>query len=464
MIYLALGEAVRRGIPLYGGIHDNKPPLLYITAAVAGNLFWFKAILAIWHLATVFLFWKLSEALFKKNEKLQIISTVLFAIFTTIPLLEGNIANAELFMIGPTIGAFLILLKGKLNFKNLFISGLLFSIATLFKVPAAFDIPAIVFLWLVSAKKLGVKNIKQIAINTGLLFVGFATPIIITFVWYALRGAFSEYLIAAFLQNVGYLSSWRPEDVREPFLTRNGPLLVRAGVVTIGFLILYKLKNKLSREFIFLSAWLLLTLFAVTLSERPYPHYLVQSVPPAALLFGMLFTLNRAEQVYTIIPLTILFFVPVYYNFWYYKTVPYYRHFYKFARGQINKQEYFAGFGGHINRNYEIARFISGLTKRGDKVFVWGPDSSMIYALSRRLPPGRYVADYHINDFSSPKETVEVLQNDMPLFFVMLPEAPYVPDFRVFLNKNYGLIEKIDGAEVWKLLKPSIRALLSDEE
>src|SRR3990167_11226717 len=66
MIYLTLGEAIRRGIPLYSGIHDNKPPLLYVMAAIAGNLFWFKAILTIWHIVTIFLFWKLSQALFNK--------------------------------------------------------------------------------------------------------------------------------------------------------------------------------------------------------------------------------------------------------------------------------------------------------------------------------------------------------------------------------------------------------------
>ena len=46
MIYLALGQGLRQGIPLYLGLHDNKPPLLYLTAAISGNLFLFKVILA----------------------------------------------------------------------------------------------------------------------------------------------------------------------------------------------------------------------------------------------------------------------------------------------------------------------------------------------------------------------------------------------------------------------------------
>ena len=181
MIYLTLGEGVRQGVTLYKDIHDNKPPLLYLLAAAAGNLFWFKAILAIWSLITITLFWHLSRALFPKKEKLQKVSTIIFAILTTIPLLEGHIANAEIFMIGPTIAAFLILFTKNLNFKNIFASGVLFSIATLFKVPAAFDVPVIVFFWLIT---LGVKkqNLKEILKNTFYLALGWLTPIALTIV------------------------------------------------------------------------------------------------------------------------------------------------------------------------------------------------------------------------------------------------------------------------------------------
>src|SRR6185369_12395776 len=105
-IYLTLGEGMRHGLTLYKDIHDNKPPLLYATAALAGSLFWFKAILCFWMIGTTVLFWKLTEHLFPKKKNLQCIATIVFAILTTLPLLEGRTANAELFMLGPTIGAF----------------------------------------------------------------------------------------------------------------------------------------------------------------------------------------------------------------------------------------------------------------------------------------------------------------------------------------------------------------------
>jgi hypothetical protein len=460
MIYLSLGEAIRRGIPLYSQIHDNKPPLLYITAAIAGSLFWFKVILAVWHLTTVFIFWKFSERLFPKNKKLHVVSTIIFALLTTLPLLEGNIANAELFMIGPIILAFYILLSKKLNPKKIIISGLLFSVAILYKVPAGFDIPAIVFLWIVTLKKANINNLKKIALNSAYLAAGFLAPILLTFVWYFARGAAYEYLVAAYLQNVGYLSSWRPDDVQKSFFEKNAPLLIRFTIVSLGHVILYLRRKKLSKQFIFITSWLLLSLFAVTLSERPYPHYLVQSIPAVSLLLGMLFTLKNFEQVLVIIPLTVFLFVPYYFNFWRYQTVPYYTNFVKFATGRLDRESYLKTFGSHIPRNYKIAKFIASSTNADEKVFIWG-DVSTIYALSRRLPPGKYVADYHIRDFSTPEETMDVLRNDLPIYVVVLPGAEHFFELDSFLKTNYAPTETIEKAEIWKLLNPNVRALIA---
>jgi len=459
MIYLTLGEAVRRGIPLYSAIHDNKPPLLYIMAALAGSLFWFKAILAVWNLITIFLFWKLSETLFPKQGKLQKVATVIFALLTTLPLLEGNIVNAELFMVGPIIAAYLILFSRKLNFRNIFAGGILFGLATLFKVPAAFDLPAIIFLWFVT-NKLSRKTLKEFVLNTIYLVAGFLAPIAVTIIWYAGRGALTEYLSAAFLQNVGYLSSWRPGEIAQPFLTRNFPLLVRGVTVAFGLTILFLKRKKLSKNFVFLTTWLIFTLFAVTLSERPYPHYLIQSIAPVSFLFAILLTQKSIEQVLVIVPLAITALVPVYFRFWYYPTAPYYLRFIRFATGTISRDVYISSFDNKTLTKYKVASFVASSTMTSDKIFVWGDDSA-IYALSRRFPPGKYITDYHIKDFSSETETIGILKKDMPEFVVVFPDASPFPQLAVFLRANYAIAETINGAEIWRLLNPRVRALIA---
>jgi hypothetical protein len=448
MIYLAIGEGMRQGIPLYLSLHDNKPPLLYLTAAISGNLFIFKAIIAFWNLLTVYGFWKIAKSLFPKNIKLQNISTVIFGLATTLPLFEGNTVNAELFMITPVIFAFLILITKPNTIKNLVVSGMLFSFGALYKIPAAFDILGIISFWAIYTK-VTFAGIKEFFRKSFFLAVGFMIPILITFVWFYFSGSFKEYFIAAYLQNFGYVSSWRPATQSLSFLEKNGPLLTRFGIMLAGFSLLFITKKKISKEFTLICAWLLATLFAVTLSERPYPHYFVQSLAPTTLLIGMLISLTNIEQSLTVIPLTLAFFVPFYYKFWYYPTLPYYQRFFEFSTGKINKEEYFNKFSENLNTNYKIADFLSKSTSKNDKVFVWSNDSSAIYALSRRLPPTKYVADYHFKDFSSPSEIISVLTKTRPRFIVTTKNSFSFPELNQFLNQKYYIIQDIDSSQVW---------------
>ena len=459
MIYLTLGDAIRKGVPLYSQIHDNKPPLLYLMAAISGSLFVFKAVLALWHIITVFIFWKLAEALYPKNKKFQIAATSVFALLTTIPLLEGNIVNAELFMIGPIILSFYILLTKKLSFKTLFVSGMVFSVGALFKIPAIFDIPTIVVLWIVSLKKFSKESLLGILKNTLFLSLGVLTPILATCFWFFLNGALSEYIKAAFLQNVGYLSTWRPSDVQKPFLIKNAPLLIRSGIVFIGVLVLFLKRNLLSKEFIFSTLWLLFSLFAVTLSERPYPHYLIQSVGPISLLVGTLFAMQNFEQLLAIIPLSLASFVPYYYHFWHYPTFSYYSKFVRFIDKNTSKDEYLKTFGQYTQRNYKIASFIVSNTKPSEKIFVWG-DTSTIYALSKRLPPIKFVADYHIKDFANKELLFSQMSNNLPSYIIILPEAEKLEELDAIIKNNYAPIENIEGATIMKLLGSKVRALI----
>ncbi|PIZ49571.1 hypothetical protein COY29_01580, partial [Candidatus Woesebacteria bacterium CG_4_10_14_0_2_um_filter_39_14] len=85
MIYLTLGQGLRQGVPLYSGLHDNKPPVLYLTAALAGSLVWFKILLAISSLISIVIFAKIVKIIFENKPRAQKISVILFALLTTLP-------------------------------------------------------------------------------------------------------------------------------------------------------------------------------------------------------------------------------------------------------------------------------------------------------------------------------------------------------------------------------------------
>ena len=224
-IYLALGQGLRKGLVFYRDIHDNKPPLLYLTAALAGGVMWFRFILMAWNLVNVVFIWKLAER-FIKNKTGVWVSTLLFAILSSIPLIEGNIANGEMFMIMPTVAGVLLLLSlqaaegseppfARKKFGYLGVGGL-FSMAFLFKVPVLFELLMIMF-WLViyRARNWGSFWKRLFGKEVWLVLIGFLTPIILSVVYYVVMGAGEPYTRSALGQNIGYLSSW--EGGSKPF-------------------------------------------------------------------------------------------------------------------------------------------------------------------------------------------------------------------------------------------------------
>lgn len=432
MIYMTLGQGIRRGIALYSQLHDNKPPLIYLLAALAGNLFWFKVLLATFNVASVIFFWKLVGTLFPKKEKLHQISTAIFGLLTTLPFLEGNTVNAELLMVTFTLAGFWMIFTR----KPVFIAGALFGLAALFKIPAAFEFPVVLIYWLFTTN---FKFKKAV-----LLTLGFLAPLVLSFLWFFLNGSGWEYLAAAYLQNVGYVSSW--EAI--------GPSLPWRAVILLGStILLFVFRGKLSKKFLFLCLWVIFSLFAITLSSRPYPHYLIQAVPVGAILFGMLVTEKTLEQSLSVLPLSLLFLVPSFYNFWTYPTGPYYQRFLNFISKNISKQEYFNKFDSNVNRNYQLAEFIDLSTTPSESIFVWGPDSPTIYALSRRLPTIKYVADYHVADYSSFDEIADQILDNPPKLIVVLPEGKVFPELRKITMERYLLIDNTNLAEVWRLSK-----------
>ena len=174
-IYLVLGQALRRGLVFYRDIHDNKPPLLYLLAAVAGGVTWFRVILTVWFGATVVVFYRLMEKLFPKNKLAWYLSTITMILGTTAT--EGNIANAEIFMIGPIMLAMLMALrqtpasaKASAGKRNWLLVGLLMAVAFLFKAPAGADLAALL-IWLVDFKRITLKkSLAQSRADLGRIF------------------------------------------------------------------------------------------------------------------------------------------------------------------------------------------------------------------------------------------------------------------------------------------------------
>lgn len=465
-IYLTLGMAVRKGLVLYRDIHDNKPPLLYWIAALAGSQFWLKFILMVWHLATIAVFYRLAKIWSGKSNWIPVIAAGLLAALTMLP--EGNIANGEIFMILPVIGGMTLLVERTKNKEqramsgvkqdfDFLIIGFLFSMGFLFKVPAAFDFvaAAIFYIFFLS------KDIREIICrifskNIWLMVIGFLGPIILSLIYYATRGGFEPYLRSALLQNVGYLSSWKTGDNPAAGQFVISGLTLRAIILLIGTVGLWvaRLKFKLSLKTSLASLWFLFALFGALLSARPYPHYLIQPAVPAALLLVILF-IDKTKIAKIVVGLQMVAAIAAYLfvGFWSYSILPYYQNFFSWAAGNKTQAEYFGYFGEQVNRSYKIAEYIRRTTSPEDRIFVWG-DDPYIYSLSQRLPAGRYTVAYHVIDFNAYDETAAAITIQRPKIIVWLDYDRRFPQLSAMISNNYVEAGNIDGATIFRLIRP----------
>lgn len=456
-IYLTLGQGVRNGLVLYRDIHDNKPPFLYFVAALAGDLFWFRLMLLFVHSLGVVIFWKFAEVVFGKKILAVSISTLVFGLFSTLPFFEGNIANSENFMIVPALLGALLLYKSVIDKRwgeKIWvypIAGFLFSVGFLFKIPVAFDFVGLLLFWLVLTRpRLQFRNIlaRSFSKELWLTVIGFVLPILVSIVYYSLRGAFEPYVRSALLQNIGYLSSWGGSDGEG--LVSN-PLVWRGLVVFIVYGLITLISSKLELSTKFFAVWAVFSMYGALLSSRPYPHYLLEPLVPASFLATMIiFRKNLFNRLVVLGIILLLFFGYQQNSFWRYETVSYYNNYLTYASGGKSWEDYLRFWGA--NRNYKIADYISENSESGDRIYVWGTEPA-IYAISKRLPVGRYTVSYHVVDFNAYLETINILKNTPPLYIVVFDSFDDFFDLQSFLNDKYFLEKEIDGVPIYKRSK-----------
>lgn len=105
-IYLTVGTGIRNGLKLYTNIIDHKTPIIYYLATTPTQ-YDFRLLNLAWMLATTSFFYLFALKFFKKSWS-GIIATFVFVLATSLPMLEGNIPNGELFVMGfVLLGAFL---------------------------------------------------------------------------------------------------------------------------------------------------------------------------------------------------------------------------------------------------------------------------------------------------------------------------------------------------------------------
>lgn len=459
-IYLTIGQGLRSGLELYRDIHDNKPPLLYHLAALSGSVFWFRFLLILWSSLGIILFERLSRMILDENDadgtirlagvtfpkpRWSTLATTLVAFHPF--FVEGAIANGEVFMIVPVIAGFLLLTRAYRSSRPrialLVGAGVVFSLGFLLKVPAIFDTIAAGLAFLLGASRKWSSRIRE---STIVALAWFA-PVFITIVYYSALGVGREYISAAFLQNIGYLSSWS-SGTHQSSPLESSQLLLRAMVLLGALIVLFLCRRFIrSRTTLVLLTWFVFAVFGSLLSERPYPHYLIQIIPPLSLLiahfarlgYRSIFLKRHAffDCLLIGLAMSLAMFGIYRVQFWQYPLLPYYRNYFNFVLGRQTKDAYFSYFDRSLPELYRLAEQIVARTIPSDRIFVWG-DLPMLYALTRRLPPGRYTTAYHVLDFQGEAETIAAIYHYSPRLIVIdREERRILPKLDEILASDY---------------------------
>ncbi len=459
-IYFVMGHGWREGLSFYRDIFDHKPPLIYILAGLSRSVFGFRLLLMLGMIGETICFWKLSGWIWQQFERLkkrkqtwlQIISTIIFAILSSLPLLEGLVANGELFMMMPLVAALAWLAsKKKKRSRDYLVAGLVAGIGFLVKIPVAFDFLAIMLFFFPFQETKFSKALKSLfRKDFWLMGVGFLTPMAITFAIYYLRGLGPDFVKGVFLINFGYTSSYATSSYK--FNPLASGLLIRFELLVLFSGWLFAVRKKINRGYLLISLWFGFSLFGALLSDRPYPHYLQEVVPVGSLWLASILVLEDVWSwlIWGSLALSLVI-AQKKIKFWHYPTLSYYANFVKVLSGRESKQKYLDYFAT-TRINFPIAKFLKDRMVKTDSLYVWGTDPTL-YNLLNRLPTGgKYIVSFHVRDFKAYDETIHRLKKNKPDYVVILPQPIPFPALFSWLEAKYVQIGEIKGAKIYKRL------------
>lgn len=435
---------------LYRDVFDNKPPLLYfLYSLVSSDQFMIRLLSLIVGLISVIAFYFLAKKILE-NRKSVFISTGFFAILFGLPIIEGNIANAENFMLLPNIITAILVLKSlevdtRYRFKLLLIAGLTIGISFLLKIVALFDFAAFFAFLFVSnysnnllsifKKENFIKEIK----NLLPFLIGFIIPIALVTIFFTFSNALPYFLKAVLFNNVGYV------NYGNKFIIPQGLLVIKLILLFSFCLFIFWKRKTLGNNFVFVALWLAFSLFNAYFSQRPYTHYMLVLLPAFSLMLGYLSLNKEISKLAGILTLSTFIAVLLSFSF-YIKTAFYYQNFASFLLGGKSVYQYQRFFDRNTPNDYDLAGYIKANTKKEDKIFIWG-NNAQVYKLTEKLPPGRYTVAYHITSYKDGLENTRqgLIKNPPKLIILMHNVSTYPFGLSGYYNKV-----NLNGIEIYE--------------
>jgi hypothetical protein len=409
-VYQVIGAGLREGRTMYLEAWDNKPPLLFLLyAAINGDQFLARAISMVFGAVSIVVFARLASLLL--SSRIAATGALwVYALLLGLPMLEGNIANTENVMILPIVTAvYLFVLSRMQQTRLLFFSGIFLSVAFLHKVVAVFDIATMLVVLVLSGRIKGL-----IPLGTGIFI-----PIGITMLILQWQQLLQPFFGALVLDNTNY-TAWK-----NSFLIPNGLLYLKTFALAGALWFLYLKRKTYPFEKLLIYSWLFLSIYNVLFSGRDYAHYLILLIPAFCLFLG--YTIQLPYRLASLLPILFLCIGINRYFSLYLNISGYYTNAISYMLNKKSSESYQSFFDPSVVRDYAIASYINTNAAKTDTVFIWG-NNPQLYALMRKLPPGRFSTAYHIvHSQDRIEETKLALEKTMPTYIIFLPVYEKLP-------------------------------------
>ncbi len=455
-IFGGIAQDVRAGQTLYADAWDNKPPLIFLTyagiqATTNTSIFALHLVTSLWVIAAqiviIAIAWRLYGGL------RAAVGGFVFALLLGSPIIEGNLALTEAYMILP---ASLAVLTCVLAYERpepdrlpwYLAAGVLLGIAANYKQVAIFDAAAIGGMVLLIERR----PLPAVAA----LGAGFVAPHLVAIAWFAAQGAINDYFYAV----VEALGAYRDlADAPSPGQRVGGFAPLVAGIV---WMLHWRRAQALGWRH-FALVWFGFGFAGATVSSFSWPHYLLQATAPAALLAASIRTPSFDVKAPATAWAMWLPVVAVMSALWVvnvrfadvirahdrFEPGEYYARFFDRLTGDITQSEYEYRFDYRIRVVDEVQRAIDDDCCRGTTLFQWS-EFAWLYVATGMTNPTPCFTSFMGSQVPDGKTGIMADLRDAPPAYVFIADDAYseFPQLDRFVDERYEIVKRSDD---WRL-------------
>lgn len=427
-IFAAIAQNVRSGDTLYSDAWDNKPPLVFYTyagvqSAFGNGMFALHATATAFVLATLALVFWIACGIYGRGVSLAA-GAVFVAVMCT-PLIEGNLAMTETFLMLPTTLAVAVFVLAARRVEEerdpwMLAVGLCLGVAMLYKQVAIFDALALLMMiWLTSQTPWR---------GTAALLAGLVAPLVVSAAYFAAADAFGDYWYAV----AGSLPLYSDLGPESGIVTRVLGL-VPAGLVS--WWLVNRKRDGLAVDMRHLPPlWLAFAFAGATSSSLEFPHYLQQAAPAFALTVAaapILLPRDPHDRLLVVAAslcmagALLLQFGEAMYERRQVHPLPYYRNYIAYTFGDRDHQMYERFFDGKAESVRDIEAAIRE-DDAGTTLYTWS-ELPWVYAVGTYDNPTPFYTSFLGELVPGAKEDVLAdLERDPPAYIV-LSDTTYAP-------------------------------------